>query len=195
VALLAEELQEHGRDGLRNVKRWLEATLRFELPYLVHANAARCTLALANGRTKLFDLAGDHFDELRGRPRQIYVEVKHAGTEGNLSSDWIDFVANAYSATHVQWDLLRRDPELEFMFASTNPWSARRYAKMTDPESVIDACQKRPAVMPPGGLDDTRARVLAERLFLWVVPRRQDDMTMGNKFRGYVMAKIAEGSS
>jgi hypothetical protein len=81
------------------------------------------------------------------------------------------------------------------MFASTHPWSASLYWSMTEPETIIATCAKRPALMPPGGLDEARARVLATRLFLWVVPRRQDDMTMGDKFRGYVMRHIGEGGA
>lgn len=190
----AEEVQEQGRAGALDVKRWLESTMRFDLPYDVYTNTVRTTLRRLDGSDKRFDLSGQHYDERYDNPRQIYVEVKNVTTDSGLSSEWLDFVASAYSATHHLWEL-GRDPELQFMFASTHAWSSSLYWKMTEPESVLAACKSRPDLMPEGGPDEGRVRTLTERLFLWVVSRRQDDMTMAKRFRGLVLAKIAEEES
>jgi hypothetical protein len=58
----AEETQEQGRRGVLDVKRWLEATLRFNLDYDVYTNTVRTTLPTLDGQ-KRFDLKGLHLDE------------------------------------------------------------------------------------------------------------------------------------
>ena len=120
----------------------------------------------------------------------LFRSVKNYTTPENLSTEWIDFVANAYSATHVKWDEMGRDPEWEFMFASTHPWAPSKFWTATEPDSVREACNARPALIPEGGLIDERVQALSSRLFLWLISRRQDDMTMARRFRGYVMAEI-----
>jgi hypothetical protein len=185
----AEETQEQGRQGVEDVKRWLEATCRFELRYDAYTNAVRTTLKTISG-SKTFDLRGDHLDEHYQEPVEIYVEVKRYTSDSNLSSEWIDFVANAYSATHSEWDRMGRDPQWEFMFASTHPWSPSKYWTATDSESVRATCNLRTDLMPAGGPIDERIDALSGRLFLWLISKRQDDMTMGKKFRGYVMREI-----
>lgn len=185
----AEETQEQGRQGVEDVKRWLEATVRFELRYDAYTTPVRTTLQTAAGQ-KTFDLRGDHFDEEYEHPVEMYVEVKRYTTAEHLGSEWIDFVANAYSATHTAWDRMGRDPEWEFMFASTHPWSPTKFWKATEPESVREACNERPALMPGAGLIDERVQAVSDRLFLWLISRRQDDMTMAKRFRGYLMSEI-----
>ncbi len=186
----AEETQEQGRAGVQNVKRWLESSVRFSLPYNVYENTVRCTLATVNG-VKRFDLKGDHYDEKYANPREIYIEVKTYKTDSGLDNAWKEFVATAYSATHVKWEELGRDPELEFMFASTHPWKPSSYWAATDVGSVREACEARADLMPDGGPVDDRLQAVADNLFLWVISKRQEDMTMGKKFRGWVMDRIA----
>jgi hypothetical protein len=188
----AEETQEQGRKGAQDVKRWLEATMRFRLPYDVYTATQRTTLELLGGTLKRFDLKGEHYDELFQHPQDIYIEVKNVTTDSNLSSQWTDFVAHAYSATHLAWDRQQRDPEFGFMFAATHPWSPTKYWNATSPAEVRKACESRPTLMPEGSPADDRLRALSDRLFLWVVSRRQNDMTMGKHFRGIVMAQIEE---
>jgi hypothetical protein len=45
-------------EGVDNVKRWLEATTRFEILYTVYGDPVRVTLELLNGKTKRFDMYG-----------------------------------------------------------------------------------------------------------------------------------------
>lgn len=185
----AEEIQEQGRRGVLDVKRWLEATLRFHLIYDAYTSPVRTTLQTLDGQ-KRFDLMGQHYDERYQNPQDFYVEVKTVTTDSGLSGWWLDFVATAYSATHRMWDQLGRDPQLQFMFASTHAWSASKYFTMTEPESVLEACESRPSLMPNGGPDADRVRALSERLFLWVVSRRQEDMTMSREFRSQIIRII-----
>ena len=98
--------------------------MRFYLPYDVYTNTVRTTLRRADGSDKRFDLMGTHYGEQWDDPSEIYIEVKNVRTDSGLSSEWRDFVASAYSATHYAWDL-GRDPQWQFMFASTHAWSAR----------------------------------------------------------------------
>ena len=168
--------------------------MRFDLPYDVYTNTVRTTLRRLDGSDKRFDLKGVHYGERWDDPSEIFIEVKNVTTESGLSTEWIDFVASAYSATHHAWDA-GRDPQWQFMFASTHAWSSTLYWGMTSPESVQKACESRPTLMPEDGPDADRVAAVAGRLFLWVVPRRQNDMTMGKRFRGFVMEKIGQGEA
>jgi hypothetical protein len=188
----AEETQEQGRQGVEAVKRWLESTVRFEVRYSVYTHAVRTTLQTAAG-SKRFDLRGTHFNEDYQDPVEIYIEVKNYTSDEGLATEWIDFVANSYSATHLEWDRIGRDPMWEFMFASTHPWSPTKYWTATDPAAVRTACEARPGLIPATGLIDERISTVSQRLFLWLISKRQDDMTMAKRFRGMVIGNIEGG--
>ncbi len=187
----AEETQWQGREGVLAVKRWLEHTVRFLLPYDVYTNATRTTLKTYDGE-KRFDLRGDHYDERFENPQEIYIEVKNYTTDQGLAGEFIDFVANAYSATQCEWDRMGQDPGWHFMFASTHAWSSTKYWQLTELESLREACAKRPHLMLPEGADEERLRILSQRLFVWVISRRQEDMTMGSGFRGDIFNIIGK---
>lgn len=60
VPLSAEDLQEQGRTGVLNVKRWLEATWRFDVPFNVYDRSFRTSLTLLDGSIKKYDLFAHH---------------------------------------------------------------------------------------------------------------------------------------
>ena len=169
--------------------------MRFRLLYDAYTSPARTRLDLLNDYQKRYDLKGEHFDEAYDHPKDIYVEVKNVTTDSNLPSAWREFVANAYSATHLAWDRGGGDPELAFMFAATHPWSPSTYWDATEPAKIREVCESKPDLMPADGPDDGRIQALSNRLFLWVISRRQEEMTMGKEFRAIVMAQITRAES
>jgi hypothetical protein len=105
--MLGEEAHEAGRSGVGDVKRWLEATMRFEVRYTVYDQAARVTVPLLSGGTKRFDMLAQHFEaDAAHTPsgRDVYVEVKnvHAlSTAKAQVGQYKKFVAIAVSATEA----------------------------------------------------------------------------------------------
>src|SRR5690349_11816292 len=116
----AEEAQERGREGVMNVKRWLEATMRFDVHYTVYDQPDRVALPLLDGSIKRYDAVAQHFLDDRERTpsgRDVFVEVKTLASLNSArkqSGQFPEFVATAYSAMAAGWALLNRDPRWDF---------------------------------------------------------------------------------
>jgi hypothetical protein len=195
----AETLHEQGREGVVNVKRWLEATMRFDVPYTVYDGAARVTLPLLNGNIKRYDLYAQHFN---AAPRtysgkDLYVEVKNiqAGSSARgQTADFHEFVANSYSATVADWATRKIDPAWDFMFATTHPWVVNGFLQLTTEETVAKACAEHSAVLGETPYDPALGRLIAERLWIWIIPTRQDEMSLGEQV-GAFLRTIALGQA
>lgn len=59
--VVAEEAHEKGREGVTEVKRWLEATMRFDVRYTIYDQVARVTLPLLEGKAKRYDMVAQHY--------------------------------------------------------------------------------------------------------------------------------------
>jgi hypothetical protein len=190
-----EESGEIGRLGVNAVKRWLEATMRFQVPYTVYDNAVRVTLPLVNGSVKKFDMLAHHYDSDQQTlsKRDIYVEVKTIGTLKSArkqTAQYKEFVATAYSATKAAWLSVGRDPTFEFMWATRHPWEVEHFLELTTP-SFVESCVGTHAGLIGDEVCETPiAQLLADRLWVWHIPSRQDEMTMGPRYRGYVLQGV-----
>lgn len=199
--VVAEEAHEKGREGVTEVKRWLEATMRFEVRYTIYDQVVRVTLPLLDGKTKRYDMVAQHFNDDREHApsgSDVYIEVKNVGalsTAQKQDKQFIEFVATAYSAREAGFEALGRDPFYEFMFATKHPWDVKNYLKFATQEFVADCCAAHEKLVPIDRVDPTRAAELAEKLWVWIVPRRQDDMTMGRAHLGFVWQALKGGSS
>jgi hypothetical protein len=198
--VVAEEAHEKGREGVSEVKRWLEATMRFDVRYTIYDQVARVTLPLLEGKAKRYDMVAQHFNDDRERTPSgcdVYIEVKNVGalsTAMKQDKQFIEFVATAYSAREAGFDTLGRDPGFEFMFATKHPWDVKNYLKFATPEFVAECCADHEGLVPGERVDPTRAAELAEKLWVWIVPSRQDDMTMGRAHLGFVWQALKGGS-
>jgi len=179
-----------------NVKRWLEATMRFEVRYTAYDQAVRVTLPLLTGSTKIFDMIAQHFEpdlSHTASGRDVYVEVKNVHTFGSAKKQvgqYKEFVATAYSATEAAWDQLGQDPVLDFMWASMHPWEVQKYVELTTPAFVMECCTEHSELLAGRELVAEKLATLASRLWIWLIPKRQDDMTMGEVHRGHVLSGI-----
>src|SRR4051812_9552321 len=196
----AEEAQERGREGVMNVKRWLEATMRFDVHYTVYDQPDRVALSLLDGRLKRYDAVAQHFLDDRPRTpsgRNVYVEVKSLSSLASArkqSTQFPEFVATAYSAMAVGWHLLNRDPGWDFMFATTHPWDIENYLTLATRDYVIGACQKHQDLLADEQVDADKATALSDHLWVWIIPRRQDEMTMGPTHLGHVWQALKAGT-
>jgi len=193
---VAEEAQEQGRQGVMDVKRWLEATMRFDVRYTVYDQADRVTLPLLNGKPKRYDAVAQHYrDDPPRTPsgRDVYVEVKTLGSPSSAkkqTSQFREFAATAYSAMAQAWVLLGRDPDFDFMFATTHPWEVDRHLELTTAAYVEEACAHHAPLLGQTAYDVALGATLASHLWIWIIPGRQDEMTMGPAHIGHVWRAI-----
>ena len=193
---IAEEAHEAGREGVMDVKRWLESTMRFEVRYTVYDQPVRVTLPLLNGKSKRFDMLAQHYKadaEHSPSGRDVYVEVKNVHTLNSArkqSKQYKAFVATAYSATRAGALQLGRDPEYEFMWATRHPWEVEHFIELTTGAFVKEALSENDALLGGDTPDASLADEIANRLWIWHIPTRQDEMTMGPVHRGYVLSGV-----
>ena len=205
---MPEEEQELGRIGAKRVKRLLEATLRFKLPYNAYQHAERVELTMLTGIRETYDLNGDYLDEGGQEVTRIFVESKNLDGAGNQSTEYKRFLAQAYSATmHVLGEQKKgKDPKYEFMWATTCPWKGDGFRHVASWTALRDAVEwdrtrdleqlvagkKKPRVIPDDHLlDEDVARVVATRLWVWVISERHEEMTLGSKMRGWIEQRLA----
>jgi hypothetical protein len=202
---MAEEQQELGRVGAQRVKRLLEGTLRFKLPYNAYQHKERVFLDMLTGHTETYDLNGDVLDEDGHEVTRIYIESKNVEGAGSQGVEFKRFLAQAYSATTAQLEK-GTDPKWEFMWATTCPWKGDGFRKVAAWEEVRDAAiwdrdrdletpvggRKVPRAVPEGhAVDDEIARTVAARLWVWVIADRHEEMTLSRKMRGWVQERLA----
>jgi hypothetical protein len=198
--VVAEEAHEKGREGVTEVKRWLEATMRFDVRYTIYDQVARVTLPLLAGGSKRYDMVAQHFNDDKERTASgvdVYTEVKNVGalsTAMKQDKQFVEFVATAYSAREAGFDTLGRDPGYEFMFATKHPWDVKNYLKFATAEFVAECCASHEPLVPSDRVNESRAAELADRLWVWIVPKRQDDMTMGRAHLGFVWQALKGGA-
>ena len=80
---MPEEEQEIGRLGAKRVKRLLEATLRFSLPYNAYQHKERVSLEMLTGHLGTYDLNGDVVDENGVATTRVFIESKNLDGAGS----------------------------------------------------------------------------------------------------------------
>lgn len=194
---MPEAEQETGRAGVKRVQRLLEATLRFRLPYDAYQHPERVRLKMLTGRVETYDLHGDYLDEGGHGQTRVFVESKNLDGAGNQSSEYNQFLAQAYSATKVTIDDIGTDPKYEFMWATTCPWRGegfRQVASVSAVRAAVTAHVGAESVIIPQDhdVDDDLVRAVAKRIWVWVIPDRQEQMTLSGQMRGWVLQRLQE---
>lgn len=183
-----------------NVKRWLEATMRFDVHYTVYDQPDRVALTLLNGALKRYDAVAQHFlDDGDRTPsgRDVYVEVKTLNSVSSArkqTAQFREFVATSYSAMAAGWNLLGRDPAWDFMFATTHPWDIENYLMLTSSDYISAACNDHLELLDGNAVEAEKTAALAGHLWIWIIPRRQDEMTMGPSHLGHVWQALKAGA-
>ncbi|HEX3361331.1 MAG TPA: hypothetical protein VHS74_10100 [Solirubrobacterales bacterium] len=192
---MPETEQQIGMDGVKRVRRLLDGTMRFRLPYDVYGSPERVVLPLLpEGERKHFDLAGDLLDE-DGRPSSpIYVESKNVKGAGDQATKFKDFLAHAYSATLRKTQDLGIDPKLEFMWATTCPWKGDGFREVAAETALREAIENADDNVIPSAHepDETILRSLTDRLWVWVISERHEDMVLGSQLRGWIAQRLEE---
>jgi hypothetical protein len=194
-ACMPEAQHETGREGVMRVRRLLEGTMRFRLPYDAYSSGPRASLPmLVPGQTKQYDLQGNFFDDDDSPGPQIYIEVKSVKDAGSQANEFKAFLAQAYSATVRAHKDLHADPENNFMWATTCPWKGAGFREVASRDAVTTAIEGAgPQILPPGHeVDAQTVDALLDRFWVWVVSDRQEEMTLGRMMRSWVAAKREE---
>lgn len=171
----AEENHEAGRQGVLGVKAWLEATTYLTMPWTVYDNAPMCTRLRLDGEVKRYDLAG-HFIGAPKRP--AVVEVKAYNNVGAQPTEYVEFLANAYSTT-AQEIATRGDTATEFIWVTSHPFSQTKWRELTSRAELEAAINKHPACLGPNHQVDPDLLVtVADRLWLLVRHERQAEISL-----------------
>jgi transcriptional regulator with XRE-family HTH domain len=194
--LMTEVEQEIGRKGVKRFRRLLDGTMRFNMSWDIYENAPLVALPLlASGKTKTFDLGGLHTDDDGETLAEIFVEAKNYKDAGSQSAEFSEFLANAYSATMRKRDDINMDPKWEFMWATMCPWKGTGFRQVASREALRSAVGTADEAIIPADhdIDEGMITALAQRLWVWVVCERHEDMILGGKMRGVVAAAREEG--
>lgn len=192
---MTEIEQEIGRNGVKRVRRLLDGTMRFQMPYDIYESPERVILPLlTEGKTKSFDLRGHYSDESGDAGSEIYVEAKNYADAGNQAAEFRKFLAWAYSATMRKKMELGLDPKLEFMWATTCPWKGSGFREVASQEALREAIDTAGEDVIPAdhARDEAVVDALAERLWVWVICDRQEEMVLSNLMRSWIAAKREE---
>ncbi len=187
----AEGAHIKGREGVFMAKSWLESTTRFQIHFTVYDSEAQVTLPLADGRTKAFDMRGLHIqDDGRTNRCPLYVEVKNCDTEGGQGQQYEQYLRDCYLAAAKQ----RQDgvdQETEFMWLTWHPFSLGKWSRLCTEEELRSALTSLDEAL----VDEDLIRALPARLWLVVLSRRQQEMTMGDRLLGEIRRILTAGEA
>lgn len=190
--------QETGRQGVARVKRLLEAFMRFNLHYDAYQHAERVSLVMLTGQVETYDLTGDHLDDQGQARTLVFVESKNVKDAAGQGPEFERFLAQAYSAMARQIDEIGIDPKYEFMWATTCPWKGTgfRYAASKENVRKAVAAHLDGEVLPKDHtIDQDLIDRVADRVWLWVVAERHDEMSPTDEMRGHVLKAMIEAGS
>ena len=192
MALRAEAAHEEGRKGVFRTKRWLESTTHIELNFDAYDWSTECTVTClgtsANGGPNLqtFDLKGLIFKS----KSMLFVENKTYTTVGSQAKDYHDFLAIAYSATAAEIARLG-DPRWEFMWVTTFPFAQKQWTKLTKRSQMKKALeQDQTGLLGGEEIDEDILDLMADRIWLLVLHKRQHDLTLTPKELSMIEAKL-----
>lgn len=171
--------QQGGREGVRLARRWLDRTTRVKIQYDVYEWPNQVQLSPVAGPIKSFDLSGHLVDEDGKVGAPLVVEVKHCFTEGGQSAGYTRYLANCYSIVTQAKDS-KMDRQWEFMWLTWHPFSLNTWTRLCEPAVIRKAVERHKGEVLDGReIDDELCRELAERMWLVVLGKRHEDLTMG----------------
>ncbi len=187
MALRAESAHEEGRKGVFRTKRWLESTTHIELNFDAYEWASECTVScLGTDNLQTFDLKG----QIYKTKSVLFVENKSYTTAGRQAADYMDFLAIAYSATAAE--IARtQDPRWEFMWVTTFPFAQKQWTKLTKRSQIKKAIEADTTGLLDGQpVDEDILDLLADRIWLLVLHKRQHDLTLTPKELSMIESKL-----
>jgi len=181
--MVAGEIQqEKGRDGVFLAQRWLESTTRVEAPWTVYEVPHLTTLTLLTGKEESWDIGG-YFSESKNI---FYAEVKNFSDSSSQGPKYREYLADCYSATAR---MLKdgTDKKWEFMWITWHPFLVETWTKLCGEESIREAVTEHfPEKLGDDEYDPDIGKLIADRLWLLVLSRRQEELMMSPKFLGHI---------
>lgn len=171
--MAAEETQEKGRRAVALTKRWLEATTYVELPFNSYQHTAICQVELLSGK-KTLDMFGFMLGE---EPRPVYVENKDDANPSRLHTDFLEFLATAYSATAKRIKATA-DDRAEFIWVSTGPFNQSKWSENATPGAVRVALEKNSQILDGQDVDDDLVATVASRIWVLVMSHKQIEISL-----------------
>lgn len=174
----AEHTQEIGRKGVALFKRTLESTTYFDLPFHAYANSSQCEVQYDSNGYKIFDLSGSL---LTNPPKQVYVEGKNYSSSSNLHNQYLEMIAVAYGSIRYRLSQGRDDPEEQFIFITTHPFSTSKWSNLSSIESIEAAFNAHPDIVGNDTFDIKIAQKVEKRIWLIVTHPRQQEINLSGK--------------
>lgn len=166
-----EAVQETGREGVLEAKRWLESTTRVQLPFNAYEMTSQCSLPLLGDAVKCYDLRGYFFDD--GRP--LLVEVKKYSSAGDQGPLFKRFLAEAYSTTAKHWQQVG-DPKFEFMWVTWHPFSQTDWSTILTPGYMTTALAANDDVLDKQAVNRTVLDAVSQRTWVLVLHDKQREL-------------------
>ncbi len=204
----AEETHKIGEEGAKKVRRWLDHTCRFRIDQSIYdldqdghpypkLRLPQLTKTDDDGQPfgrtfERFDLIGALLDENGAPGRTLYVECKEYSQAGDQGTLYDEYLAVCYSGFVKQSRDLAAPADVEFMWATTHPFSQGNFVNLTTAEQIKSACETHPDRLGDEAFEMSIAEQLAPRLWLAIVNRRVDEMNMGLELRKAVVGRILE---
>lgn len=186
-----ETSQRLGIEGVHEVKEWLEATTRFAFTYTAYDNEAMCTVKCLNGENKTLDLVG-HTTMTPKRP--VSVESKKYTGPGAQGTEFKRFLAIAYSSTAQAIKDFRSDPEREFMWVTSHPFSQGDWPDLLTLTYLKKCLAENSDLLGDSEIDDELLVKVASRTWVLVVQQKQVDIRLSKDELSVVsMALTKEG--
>lgn len=177
-----------GYDGVIMAKKWLESTTRFRIHFSVYESEAMCTMPLLGGGTKVFDMQGVHVEHDATTNRcPLYVEVKNYDTRGGQGTKYQQHLRDCYLAAAREL-VDGVDRKTEFMWLTWHPFALKKWSKLCSEDELRRAL----ADSDLGSLNEALVRSLPQRLWLVVLSRRQDELTMGDQLLGEIRRIVTQ---
>lgn len=165
-----ETSQRLGIEGVHEVKEWLEATTRFAFTYTAYDNEAMCTVKCLNGENKTLDLVGN---TTRTPKQPVFVESKKYSTVGGQGSEFKKFLAIAYSSTAQAIKDLGSDPQREFMWVTSHPFSQGDWPDLLTMTYLKTCIAEHSDLMGGSEIDDELLVKVVDRTWVMVVQQKQ----------------------
>lgn len=178
-AITGEALHEHGRQGARRAKRWLDATSRVDACWVNPDNGAAQKLTFdwpQGGQSFSFDLGGWlRYGSFDGQ--MFFAEVKKYANASDLGRHYQEFLAKCYVAYQE-----RPQYTDHFMWVSWAPHASTRWESLTAPQKVREAVSAQAGRIFPAGTDPADAvdqavcEAVSERLWLLILSDKQEKL-------------------
>ncbi|PPG39451.1 hypothetical protein [Pseudoclavibacter sp. RFBA6] len=166
---MPEDVQELGRRGVADLKRWLEATTYMELPFDAYNHSIDCTVQTM-ATPKQFDLAGYMLEKTKS---PVIVEAKNYSSAGRQYEEFRKFQAIAYSHAVHEIETFKKSRKPIFLWVTFHPFAVTKWNSLESVSHLKDSLASYPDFLAERPIDDEIAASVAKRISILVFNKRQ----------------------